>query len=472
MPRRRLHGGLAVRLAGLQLDLARPLAGAPRRAAAASPPSAAATATSPTALLPEGPLRSAAPPPSSGLPELSEAADPRRDEGRARLRHRGPGRPAPRPYRRRRADGRQPPRRPRHAEAEVRGAAGDTAGLVDASGPVARANRSLRRRGAAASRRTASASSAPRSSPTPPATLLDGFRAAVGSRPLPEGLTEAEIAAHPFRRAISNPISSRTDRCSSATRPSHGASTTPTAAAITADAYLDQVAAAGYRGTELGPFGFLPTDPAALGDALAAPRPHADRRRARPHLRRPRRRAGALGDAAARRRAPRRDRRAASRHHGREQLVSARQPARARRRRLERDDRACSARRRRCSPASTASASPSTRTSAPPSSSSRRSTACSPRPTSTSASTPATTRSGTRTRSPTWRRVRDRIGYMHLKNVDPAVCARVRDGRLGLDAAFAAAPCARCPTAPSTSPPSCAGSRAEASPARWSSSRT
>ena len=32
---------------------------------------------------------------------------------------------------------------------------------------------------------------------------------------------------------------------------------------ITPDAYLDEVAAAGYRGTELGPFGFLPTDPAA-----------------------------------------------------------------------------------------------------------------------------------------------------------------------------------------------------------------
>ena len=44
----------------------------------------------------------------------------------------------------------------------------------------------------------------------------------------------------------------------------------PNSGRITADAYLDQVAAAGYRGTELGPFGFLPTDPAALADALAA----------------------------------------------------------------------------------------------------------------------------------------------------------------------------------------------------------
>jgi inosose dehydratase len=34
-------------------------------------------------------------------------------------------------------------------------------------------------------------------------------------------------------------------------------------------------------------------------------------------------------------------------------------------------------------------------------------------------------------------RVRDRIGYMHLKNVDPAICARVRAGSLGIDEAFA-----------------------------------
>lgn len=32
--------------------------------------------------------------------------------------------------------------------------------------------------------------------------------------------------------------------------------------------YLDEVAAAGYRGTELGPYGFLPTDPARLRDEL------------------------------------------------------------------------------------------------------------------------------------------------------------------------------------------------------------
>ena len=34
-------------------------------------------------------------------------------------------------------------------------------------------------------------------------------------------------------------------------------------------------------------------------------------------------------------------------------------------------------------------------------------------------------------------RVGDRIGYMHLKNVDPGICGRVRAGTLGIDAAFA-----------------------------------
>lgn len=36
--------------------------------------------------------------------------------------------------------------------------------------------------------------------------------------------------------------------------------------------YLDEVAAAGYRGTELGPFGYLPTDPHTLSDELSARR--------------------------------------------------------------------------------------------------------------------------------------------------------------------------------------------------------
>jgi inosose dehydratase len=43
----------------------------------------------------------------------------------------------------------------------------------------------------------------------------------------------------------------------------------PTGNSITWRQYLDEVAAAGYRGTELGPFGFLPTDKALLRDELA-----------------------------------------------------------------------------------------------------------------------------------------------------------------------------------------------------------
>lgn len=43
----------------------------------------------------------------------------------------------------------------------------------------------------------------------------------------------------------------------------------PTGNSFTWQQYLDEVAAAGYRGTELGPFGFLPKDPALLKDELA-----------------------------------------------------------------------------------------------------------------------------------------------------------------------------------------------------------
>ena len=42
----------------------------------------------------------------------------------------------------------------------------------------------------------------------------------------------------------------------------------PTGNAYTWQDYLDQVAASGYRGTELGPFGFLPKDKAVLGPEL------------------------------------------------------------------------------------------------------------------------------------------------------------------------------------------------------------
>jgi inosose dehydratase len=43
----------------------------------------------------------------------------------------------------------------------------------------------------------------------------------------------------------------------------------PNGNGITWEDYLDEVAAAGYRGTELGPFGFLPGEPARLADELA-----------------------------------------------------------------------------------------------------------------------------------------------------------------------------------------------------------
>lgn len=43
----------------------------------------------------------------------------------------------------------------------------------------------------------------------------------------------------------------------------------PTGNAYSWQQYLDEVAAAGYRGTELGPFGFLPRDPALLKAELA-----------------------------------------------------------------------------------------------------------------------------------------------------------------------------------------------------------
>ena len=45
--------------------------------------------------------------------------------------------------------------------------------------------------------------------------------------------------------------------------------TYPTGNTYTWQQSLDEVAAAGYRGTELGPFGFLPKDPALLKDELA-----------------------------------------------------------------------------------------------------------------------------------------------------------------------------------------------------------
>lgn len=50
--------------------------------------------------------------------------------------------------------------------------------------------------------------------------------------------------------------------------PCSGGINYPTGNAFTWEEYLDQVAASGYRGTELGPFGFLPKDKAVLREAL------------------------------------------------------------------------------------------------------------------------------------------------------------------------------------------------------------
>ena len=208
-PRRRLHGGLAVRLAGLELDLARPLAGPPRRAAAASPPSAAATSTSPTASSPKARSRLGRPTTVLWLPELSEAAilaAMKAGRGYVTEAPRGPhlaltaGDVA---------DGRQhrPPARVT-AEAEVRGAAGDTLVWIDASGPVRVEPIPADDWRGRLSRRARSASSAPRSSPTPAATpSLDGFRAAVGEPAAPRR-PDARRTSPPTRSAAPSPTRS------------------------------------------------------------------------------------------------------------------------------------------------------------------------------------------------------------------------------------------------------------------------
>ncbi len=104
----------------------------------------------------------------------------------------------------------------------------------------------------------------------------------------------------------------------------------PTGNAYTWEEYLDQVAASGYRGTELGPFGFLPKDKAVLERELkkrnltliGATHVHTFGDRGFG--------AGADADAARTCAADEGARRRPHRHHGREQLVSGRQGRRAR----------------------------------------------------------------------------------------------------------------------------------------------
>ena len=160
----------------------------------------------PDRLLPEGPLALGRPTTVFDLPELSEAAIlAAMKTGRGYVTE-GPAGPHLALTAGDVPMGGSIPSGPVTAEAEVRGAAGDTLVWIDASGPVrvepipddvwragflGAPQRFLRAEIVADASRDA---------------IVDGFRAAVGSRPLPEGLTEADIAAHPVRRAISNPI--------------------------------------------------------------------------------------------------------------------------------------------------------------------------------------------------------------------------------------------------------------------------
>ena len=290
------------------------------------------------------------------------------------------------------------------AEAQVRGAAGDTLVWVDASGPVRVEpvpgddwRDRLRRRPAALPARRDRRRRQPRRHPRrlPPRG---------GRPPAPRG-PDARPTSPPTRSAAPSPIpsTSRPDPCSSATHPAPGASTTPTATASAPRPTSTSSPPPATARTELGPFGFLPTDPSAPRRRPRRPRPHAPRRRPRPHLRRSRRRAGAD-------RHPARDRRAPRAPRTRRSIVvmdeSAWYPPDGPReldaagwRRMTAllgEAHAMLAERlRRARSASTPTSAPPSRYEAadrPPARRHRR---------STSASTPATTPSGTRTRSPT-----------------------------------------------------------------------
>ncbi|WEX10599.1 CehA/McbA family metallohydrolase [Chelativorans sp. AA-79] len=93
-----------------------------------------------------------------------------------------------------------------HAEAHVKGAAGDLLAWYDAAGEIARMPidqhdqvlaLEASPRGFLRCEILADASHA---------MLIEEFRAAVGEEPFPWGLTEAELVAEPLRRAVSNPV--------------------------------------------------------------------------------------------------------------------------------------------------------------------------------------------------------------------------------------------------------------------------
>lgn len=134
----------------------------------------------------------------------------------------------------------------------VRGAAGDLLSLVDATGEVARvtvpdddwqAEIPLAPKGFLRAELIAVASRA---------ALVAELLAAIGSGPLPGEFAGVDIEAQPIRRALSNPIYLRGCPMLIGNAPCSWGINYPEGNSFTWRQYLDEVAAAGYRGTELG----------------------------------------------------------------------------------------------------------------------------------------------------------------------------------------------------------------------------
>ena len=184
-----------------------------------------------------------------------------------RLRDRGAGRPAPGADAGRRADGRDRGRaRPRSRSAAP---SGDVLTLHDATRRD-RADARSRATARFARRSRRGGSSGPRSSPAPRARgCWTAFRAAFPAG-LPWGLTDEIVPPSRCAAPFPTPCGCHErDRILSNAPVSWGVYEAATAP-VSADTYLDEVAAAGYRGTELGPAGFMPEDPERLTAMLAA----------------------------------------------------------------------------------------------------------------------------------------------------------------------------------------------------------
>ena len=100
------------------------------------------------------------------------------------------------------------------------------------------------------------ASSAPRSSPRPAASgWSPNSSPSIEGGELPWQLQGVDLADQPIRRALSNPIyiDQVAEPMLIGNAPCSWGITYPTGNAYTWQQYLDEVAAAGYRGTELGP---------------------------------------------------------------------------------------------------------------------------------------------------------------------------------------------------------------------------